>query len=228
MKDPIKKCLKVFRLYEISRLVWVQYLGFIYEIRLYLTHLKGCRKARRIISSSKRVKLELGGGAKGKDGWINVDIHPAAELCLDLRRPLPFPDGSIDAIYSEHVLEHFSQPELSMLLSECFRVMKTGGKFFVSVPDFGKAVSLYVQSDEGRLHGGKFWASPNPDWCRNNMDELDWLLYMGGVHKFMFDGQNLVSRLLEAGFIKAGLREFDPSLDSENRKHQSLYAVAVK
>ena len=60
------------------------------------------------------------------------------------------------------------------------------------------------------------------------MDELNWLIYMGGTHKCMFDEQNLVNMLEGAGFSEVRLREFDKEIDNEARRHQSIYVDAIK
>ena len=38
---------------------------------------------------------------------------------------------------------------------------------------------------------------------------LNWLIYMGGLHQFMFDEENLVDRLEEAGLQDVKIRGFD-------------------
>ena len=51
---------------------------------------------------------------------------------------------------------------------------------------------------------------------------------MDGYHKYMFDEENLLAILTNIGFKNARLRDFDPSLDMEKRKHESIYAIAKK
>jgi hypothetical protein len=51
---------------------------------------------------------------------------------------------------------------------------------------------------------------------------------MDNNHKHMFDEENLLAILTNIGFKKARLRDFDPGLDMEKRKHESIYAVAEK
>jgi SAM-dependent methyltransferase len=46
---------------------------------------------------------------------------------------LSFPDGSFDAVYSIHVLEHIEEVELH--LSEVVRVLRPGGRFVVATPN---------------------------------------------------------------------------------------------
>jgi predicted SAM-dependent methyltransferase len=59
-----------------------------------------------------------------KAGWINIDIDERADLQLDLRANLPFPDNSVSFIYSEHFFEHLEYPrDTSTFLKESLRVL---------------------------------------------------------------------------------------------------------
>jgi len=199
------------------------------ELILARRHLKAVKKARRIYQKNSSIKLDLGSGNKTQKGWIGVDLHaPGVDLHLDLRNPLPFPDLSVDCIYASHFLEHFSYPEpLKNILKECFRVLKLEGTFSAAVPDFGRAFLNYSEG-EYLFYEKKFWGDPQPNWCKSPMDELNWLIYMGGAHKCMFDKKNLINIVEEAGFSEVRLREFDKMLDNEARRHQSIYVEARK
>ena len=59
----------------------------------------------------------------------SVEVH-------DLRRPLPFEKGSVDAVYHSHVLEHFDRDRAPNLLAEIHRVLRAGGVHRIVVPDF--------------------------------------------------------------------------------------------
>jgi SAM-dependent methyltransferase len=55
------------------------------------------------------LKLDLGCGNCKKEGTIGIDIIPAegVDYVLDIQNePLPFPDKSVDYVYSSHFLEH--------------------------------------------------------------------------------------------------------------------------
>jgi SAM-dependent methyltransferase len=54
----------------------------------------------------------------------------------DLRQPMPIADNSIDVFQSEDVFEHIHYSELSAIIEEIFRVLKPGGLFRLSVPDY--------------------------------------------------------------------------------------------
>lgn len=71
---------------------------------------------------------------------------PAAEscgkpwcLCADLARErgrLPVDDGSVDAILTEHTLEHIKFEHWPRLLAEFYRALRVGGLLRVAVPDY--------------------------------------------------------------------------------------------
>ena len=199
------------------------------ELELVERHLNAVNKVKCLVRNHSMINLELGGGNNKREGWLNIDLFTdKADLQLDLRRRLPFPNLSVDNIYSSHVLEHFSYPEpLRSLLRECFRVLKVGGIFSAAVLDARRAFQIYA-AGEYEFYQQKYWVAPQPNWCKSPMDDINWLVYMGGLHQHMFDIQNLVTRLEEVGFSKVLKREFDEDLDIPARHHQSIYIEAIK
>jgi|GEM_PF-320472 len=208
---------------------WSAFSACARELLFYKKHLAGVRRSQVLVSNGNPLRLELGGGPNStKPGWINVDLAAQDGLTLDLRRPLPFPDESVESIYSEHVLEHLVYPDdLSRLLAECYRVLEVGGTFTVGVPDAGRAFRAY-SAGVGEFYFNKYWPSVQPRFADSSMDELNWLIYMGGVHHYMFDRQNLMLRLEETGFVDIEEREFDPAIDRPDRQHQTMYVHAKK
>jgi ubiquinone/menaquinone biosynthesis C-methylase UbiE len=92
------------------------------------------------------LRLELGCGATKRDRQsIGVDIRAMSGVdivgdALEVLRS--FPVRSIDAIASEHFLEHI--PDLEGLLREAARVLKVGATFEATVPHFSNP---YYYSD---------------------------------------------------------------------------------
>jgi predicted SAM-dependent methyltransferase len=62
----------------------------------------------------------------------------------DIRKSLPFPDGSAAAIYASHVLEHLYFEEGRQLIRESFRVLSGGGLLRIVVPDLNAIVREYL------------------------------------------------------------------------------------
>ena len=54
-----------------------------------------------------------------------------------------FADGTISEIYASHCFEHFPRPKQKPVLKEWCRVLKPGGKLYVSVPDFTQLLKIY-------------------------------------------------------------------------------------
>jgi predicted SAM-dependent methyltransferase len=196
------------------------------ELEIHRKHVAAVRRGRKLVNR-KPLKLELGGGIKPKPGWINIDLRSADGLTLDLRQPLPFPDESVAEIYSEHALECLAYPgDLAQLLVECHRVLMVGGKFTAGVPDAGNAFKAYA-AGPAAFYASKDWANVRPGSVRCPMDELNWLIYQGGTHHYMFDEQNLRLRLEETGFVEVKKRDATAA-DSIGRRHQTLYVEAQK
>jgi SAM-dependent methyltransferase len=66
---------------------------------------------------------------------------------LDLTRPFPFPDSSVEAIYSSHVFEHLHPDVAELCLRECRRVLRPGGILRIAVPDLDNIVAHYDPED---------------------------------------------------------------------------------
>ncbi len=85
------------------------------------------------MTQPKELRLNLGAGQTHIPGFINIDISKKADISLDLGKDsLPFPDGSIDLIFTYHTLEHI--PDYLFCLSEIYRLLRHGGRLLVGVP----------------------------------------------------------------------------------------------
>jgi len=89
--------------------------------------------------------------------FIGLALVPAhdREIKHDLASPLPYPDNSIAKIQAQDVLEHLAFEKVPFVLDEVYRVLKPGGIFRLSVPDYRSPVqkrrSLY--DARGRVIG---------------------------------------------------------------------------
>lgn len=73
--------------------------------------------------NTQRVGLSL----KRDDRW---------HIRHDLSAPLAIADGTVDSYQSEDVFEHIEYSKLPFVISEVRRVLKKGGLFRLSVPDY--------------------------------------------------------------------------------------------
>jgi predicted SAM-dependent methyltransferase len=185
----------------------------------------GQKKAKEIIHKSQPIFLEIGSGPKqGTKGWTTLDVCVDCDIYWDLLLPLPFPDNSVTQIYSSHVLEHFYFPDLMKLLSECYRILQSDGVLSICVPN----ASLYIK---GYLSAEKFEPKNiyEPAYFSNTkIDYVNYIAYMGGEHRYMFDEENLLAVLKKSGFKEVRRRNFEAELDMEERDWESIYAEGKK
>ncbi|MFZ4520876.1 MAG: class I SAM-dependent methyltransferase [Bacteroidales bacterium] len=175
------------------------------------------------------IKLELGAGEKaGTNGWVTLDQNETCDINWNLITGIPFPDESVSIIYSSHVLEHFTYKEITGLLAECRRVLKQGGVISISVPCARFFIDAYVKRDTQYWDNLPLHWMPAYDNTSSLIDLINYIAYMDGHHKYMFDEENLVQILKIHGFQNVQLRDFDPELDSLERKHESIFAVGTK
>lgn len=79
-----------------------------------------------------QVNVEFGCGGNRLPGWLCHDIE------VDITKPLPYDNDSVDNIRAEHVCEHVSGPEFLRFLDECWRILRPGGKVRICMPTIVK------------------------------------------------------------------------------------------
>lgn len=80
------------------------------------------------------MKLNLGCGLNHQDGYINVDIEPAAkpDLEFDIEQIWPVGFSYVDEIVAHHVVEHLH--DLKTFFREAYRALKPNGTLDIIVP----------------------------------------------------------------------------------------------
>jgi predicted SAM-dependent methyltransferase len=170
-------------------------------------------------------KLEIGSGPKRREGFVTLDLSWETDYPYDLSFGLPFPNGSIGFIYTEHVLEHFYHDELKYILKECYRVLQKECIFSIAVPKVHMALRAYTSTDE---EFQKAISYDYPKELKSRLDKINFMLYLQGHHKNAFDEENLKIALEDAGFRDVRIRDYDSLLDSEGRKCDSMYFECKK
>jgi predicted SAM-dependent methyltransferase len=178
-------------------------------IREYLQTLA---KARRLESqrspesaaSASAPRIHLGCGDHRLEGWCNVDVlrAPAVDLLADAARGLPLRDSSVEFVHSEDLLEHLDLEGGSVLVRECFRVLRPGGVLRLLTPDLEAIIErVYRERDARHLR-----------WCNAQLstqdpcEALNMHLRMNGEHRFVYDETRLRALLKQAGFQVACVR----------------------
>jgi len=161
----------------------------------------------------------------------------------DCTKRLPFRDGAVEAIYSEHFFEHLDhETEAKQFLCECLRCLKPQGTLRIVVPDAGAYLRLYAKGDWSEMaarrplikEGDNFRDAWTRHVYRTRMEFINAVFRQYGEHKYAYDAETLILVLKEAGFASALETKYnmssDPNmaLDTPRRKSESLYVEAKK
>ncbi|MEX1006987.1 MAG: methyltransferase domain-containing protein [Acidimicrobiia bacterium] len=96
------------------------------------------------------LRVDLGCGNVKRDGFVGIDqfAGPRVDYVLDLTTDVyPFPDESVDEVFSAHFLEHIESPD--HVFSEISRICRDGARIEFWTPyAFTNEAFLY-----GHLHG---------------------------------------------------------------------------
>ncbi len=92
---------------------------------------------------------------------VRVDVDPAVEpdIVADLTDLGPLADGSADAVWAAHCIEHLYEHQVPVALGEFRRVLREDGFLCVIVPDL-QAIARYVAAD--RLHEPLYTSPAGP------------------------------------------------------------------
>jgi SAM-dependent methyltransferase len=118
----------------------------------------------------ERVLVNVGCGPRNAsslpnyfDSWrqLRVDVDPSVEpdIIADLTDLSAIADGSVDAVWAAHCVEHLYEYQVNAALAEFRRVLREDGFVCVIVPDL-QAVAQYIVDD--RLHEPLYQSPAGP------------------------------------------------------------------
>ena len=195
------------------------------------------------LTGRNKLKLNLGSNCEVQAGFVNIDFSagcfnniPPGSLveCMvyDLSKGIPADNASTTYIYSSHFFEHIEYFDLKKLISECFRVLESGGVMRIAMPNMPNVVRAYQERDMDFFK----WAvnEKTEKQYRAPLEEIKWAdmlslaLYEWGEHKYFYDAEKLHDMLQRAGFTNIKEVDFDPLLDLQSRYGHTFYISAEK
>lgn len=147
------------------------------------------------------LKVNVGCGRNILKGWKNHDQD------VDITKPLPFANDSVDFMLAEHVIEHVGYYEALGFLKECARVLKPWGVIRVCVPSIERVLK---HGDENYIKFVSRWA-PTPD-------------VRGAMHAILFEHGHKApwtESLMEATLHYCGFKNITRCEPSQSR-HEML------
>lgn len=196
-----------------------------YRAQSLATHLVAPAQIRRLHSVVKEppVRLHLGCANTPLEGWLNIDlVGTSADVFWDIARPLPLAPGTVNAVFAEHVLEHFTYSDAHTLMGRLARLVIAGGTVRLGVPDFGAYVKSYC--------GDREFIAANRPARPTSLMAMSEVAY-GSGHRSVWDADTLSAFLRDTGFISpevmaSGRSSLDPAPDAPHRKLETLYMEA--
>ncbi|MFH1702689.1 MAG: methyltransferase domain-containing protein [Nitrospirota bacterium] len=176
------------------------------------------------------IKLNLGCGLNAPLGWVNIDASFSARLSnwrglynamckfarvkpvpwpknikiVDVRKGLPFSDGTIKAIFSSHMLEHMTYEDANLVIKECYRCLCEGGVIRIIVPDLYQIAKRYVDlmvTDPKGEHSYNFLQDLNmQEGSYKGLLKVLHKIFGHSRHRHMYDEWSLMDLLEKQGF----------------------------
>lgn len=174
--------------------------------------------------------LDIGCGPNTRPDTINLDYYwrPGVDVCWDATTRLPFPDGYVNGIFTEHFLEHLDLPAALDVLRECVRLLAPGGRIRIVVPD----LEIYLRGYHGL---GPLPYSDNDQLAGLHTPAMSLNRIMRDHgHRFIYDFATLSALCEMAGLEQVVRCQFgegghqDLLLDTAWRAPESLYLEAGK
>ena len=159
------------------------------------------------------------------DGWVNVDRNMSTSneenlyMSADLTFKHPFPSDHFLFAFAEDFLEHLTQDESLIFLSEVFRCLQTGGVLRLSFPGLSGILRQHYRSSDfegaamGRREAFTLW---------------------GHQHYYCEESLTVVSQHIgfsKIDFVTYGVSKYDALKDLDHRveqQHLNIYAELIK
>ena len=193
---------------------------------LAMARINGTQMTRAEMSALGIRFLQLGGDWWNKcgDGWVNADAVfmrlPRSVVCEDWRTRrlvmrhlaedrLPFPDNSIEFVYTEHMFEHILPMQCSAFLREAYRVLKPGGVIRITTPDLEKYLMGYAE----RKKGNRFLADHASRWPPMGKLGTPYTaativnnIFRNYEHKWVYDFEEMTRTAMHAGIPESAVK----------------------
>ncbi len=127
----IPECLYIYRSLENGKNTYLTRNAEIQTTTVDIYNKAAYKLAERDCELKGLMKIDLGGGLFGRDGYTTLDKEDADIIC-NLDEGIPLDDNSVGVLNASHVIEHLKDPIQTM--REIHRVLCHGGWAMIEVP----------------------------------------------------------------------------------------------
>lgn len=146
----------------------------------------------------KKLKLNVGSGEDYREDFINIDVVDVSTIegfpelkapdVMASARALPFRGEIFDEVYMSEVIEHIERQYMMPIFDEMWRVLKPGGEFYLSFPDFMECFKGWIEN----RHGAR-WEGFTPTIFGRQA-------HKGDYHVNPVELQDAITKLFNSGF----------------------------
>ncbi|MEA1647581.1 methyltransferase domain-containing protein [Nitrospirillum sp. BR 11164] len=146
---------------------------------------------------------------------VRLDIDPSVQpdIVASITDLSMVADGSVDAVWSSHNVEHLHAHQVPVALAEFRRVLKPDGFVLITLPDLQAVAALVV---EDRLDETVYMSPAGPVAPLDMLFGLRSAIARGNeymAHRTGFTAQTLGKALLAAGFAAVKVTKDKPSFN---------------
>ena len=180
--------------------------------------------------------LDVGCGKNSHAQNINLDYdwYAGIDVCCDITRGLPFQNGYVGGIFTEHCIEHIRFDDALFVFREFYRIIAPGAWVRIVVPDLELYVDRYdAFRTTGTLSMPNTKGDVRQDGIYSPAMSINRIFREHG-HRFIYDFATLNAMLETVGFVEIRKAKFGESqdsrllLDTPTREIESLYVEAQR
>jgi SAM-dependent methyltransferase len=164
----------------------------------------------------------------GRDRVERINAMRGTTISHNLKKGIPFPNNSADAVYHSHLMEHIDREAVIGFQREIYRVLKPGGIQRLCIPNLEQLISDYnnslaaddltreaslrhdisvaeiLEQSVRRISSGAKGRTGFRIWLENLL--LGDARARGETHQWMWDRVNIRAVLMDVGFTDVSIR----------------------
>lgn len=215
----------------------------------YRVRKNNCSFENELLKANQTKWLDLGSSINHTNqNFYFADLYPVEECLdemkskyyqLDISKPIGEEDkdklGKFHFIRMQHVFEHFTFEQASIVLDNCHELLEENGKLLISVPDLDIYVKRYLNGTLKHISSFGPWAqtrikenSPNSDYFSIYAHSM-----LHEKHLWCYNKTGLINKIITSGKFKnakkIGLLNKSTGIPfTHNRPQEDLCVIATK
>ena len=167
------------------------------------------------------MKIEFGAGLRPKEGFVACDVRQLDTIkyvCNCWEIDMHVDKDSVEEIYSRHMFEHLTFAQGKMALTSWFKILKSGGKVHLVMPNLEYHIRGYLdyynkrEGEVGKKHNFSHQIAGIFGWQKETQksDRFTTVENLWDVHKSGYDEISLRGLVESHGYVNFTRHKNDP------------------